>query len=387
MTNEEQLLIGSLAQAVAGKPLQIPDRVNWEAFKSLCLKHSVTALVYDGLQKADALTAVPEKIQMVLAQNYFTAIYQEAQLEYTKNQLSSKMVAADIPHIFLKGICLKNDYPVPSLRTMCDIDALARAEDFDALDAIAKELGGENLDGDGNHRSYSFPNGVNLEFHPNLVHHDSPVCAGINPGWQYAKENKPTSAWELTEEGFYLNTLCHLADHFAAGGIGVRFVLDVWVCRNLRKTQPDRAFVEKELNRLGLLEFAVNIENLADCWFGDGRMTPALEELSDYIFTSNSHGHSERAMLNAVALSGSQSAALMKKTFRSRAEMEDRFPWTKGRPWLQPVAWCVRAFSVLTKRRHLVTNWFKGTGSVEKEEVRRQRELLARFGICPKKGK
>ena len=248
MTNEEQLLIGSLAQAVAGKPLQIPDRVNWEAFKSLCLKHSVTALVYDGLQKADALTAVPEKIQMVLAQNYFTAIYQEAQLEYTKNQLSSKMVAADIPHIFLKGICLKNDYPVPSLRTMCDIDALARAEDFDALDAIAKELGGENLDGDGNHRSYSFPNGVNLEFHPNLVHHDSPVCAGINPGWQYAKENMPTSAWELTEEGFYLNTLCHLADHFAAGGIGVRFVLDVWVCRNLRKTQPDRAFVEKKLS-------------------------------------------------------------------------------------------------------------------------------------------
>ena len=387
MTNEEQLLIGILAQAVSGKPLRLPEQVDWDVFVTLCLKHSVTALAYDGLQRGDALSAVPEKYQTVLAQKYFSAVYQEAQLEYTKNQLSEKMVAANIPHIFLKGICLKNDYPVPSLRTMCDIDALVRAEDFDALDAIAKELGGESEHGDGNHRNYSFPNGVNLEFHPNLVHHDSPVCAGINPGWQYAKENMPTSAWELTEEGFYLNTLCHLADHFASGGVGVRFVLDVWVCRNLRKTQPDRSFVETELTRFGLLDFAVNIENLADCWFGTGEMTPVLEELAEYILTSRSHGHSERAMLNAVALSGSQSAAIMKKTFHSRAEMEDRFPWTKGKPWLLPAAWCVRAFKAVTQRRHLVAKWLKGTGDIEKDEIRRQREMLDRFGIHPPKKK
>ena len=387
MTNEEQLLIGALAQAVAGKPLQLPETVAWDGFMLLCLQHSVAALAYDGLQRADALSAVPEKYQTVLAQNYFSAVYREAQQEHTKNQLSEKMVAANIPHIFLKGSCLKYDYPVPSLRTMCDLDVLVHSTDFEALDAIAGDLGGERADGDGNHRNYSFPNGVNLEFHPNLVHHDSPVCAGINPGWQYAKENMPTSAWELTEEGFYLNTLCHLADHFASGGIGVRFVLDVWVCRNLRKAQPDRAFVEKELARFGLLDFAVNIEKLAECWFGTGKMTPVLEELADYILTSHSHGHSERAMLNAVALSGGQSAALMKKTFRSRAEMEDRFPWVKGKPWLLPAAWCVRAFKAVTQRGHLISKWFKGTGSIEKEEIRRQRELLERFGIHPQKGK
>ena len=387
MTKEEQLLIAALAQAVAGKPLQPQQQVDWDAFMVLCLKHSVAALVYDGLQRANMLSAVPEKYQTVLVQNYYRAVYRETQLDHTKEQLSEKMAAANIPHIFLKGICLKNDYPVPSLRTMCDIDVLVRAEDFDALDAIAKELGGESEQGDGNHRNYSFPNGVNLEFHPNLVHHDSPVCAAINPGWQYAKEDMPTGTGELTEEGFYLNTICHLADHFASGGVGVRFVLDVWVCRNLRKAQPDRAFVEKELKRFGLLEFAVNIEELAECWFGTGEMTPILAELAAYILTSRSHGHSERAMLNAVALSGGQSAALMKKTFRSRAEMEDRFPWVKGRPWLLPVAWCVRAFRVVTRRSHLLMNWLKGTRSIEKEEVRQQRQLLARFGIRPQKGK
>ena len=385
MTNEEQLLIAALAQAVAGKPLQLPEQIDWALFVNQTLMHSVTALVYDGLQRGDALSAVPEKYQTVLAQKYFTAIYREAQLEHTKNRLSEKMLAAKIPHIFLKGICLKNDYPVPSLRTMCDIDALVHAEDFEALDTVARELGAESEHGDGNHRNYSFPNGVNLEFHPNLVHHDSPVCAGINPGWQYAKEDPATGAWEMTEEGFYLNTLCHLADHFASGGVGVRFVLDVWVCRNLRKAQPDRAFVEAELKRLGLLDFAVNIENLADSWFGNGEMTPVLEELAEYILTSRSHGHSERAMLNAVAISGSQSAAIMKKTFHSRAEMEDRFPWVKGKPWLLPVAWCVRAFKAVTKRGRLVTKWIKGTGNIEKDEIRRQREMLKRFGICPQK--
>lgn len=387
MTNEDKLLIGTLAQAVAGKPLQMPEQVDWRVFAAQCQRHSVAALAYDGLRRADALTVVPEQYHKVLAQHFYAAVYREAQSEHTKNQLSQKMVEANIPHIFLKGICLKNDYPVPSLRTMCDIDALVRAEDFEALDAIAKALGAEARHGDGNHRNYSFPGDVNLEFHPNLVHHDSPVCAGINPGWQYARQDMPTSAWELTEEGFYLNTLCHLADHFASGGVGVRFVLDVWVCRHLRKAQPDRAFVEAELNRFGLLEFAKNIEALAECWFGDGRLTPVLEEMADYILTSGSHGHSERAMLNAVAMSGGQSAALMKKAFHSRAEMEDRFPWTKGRPWLLPAAWCVRAFRAVTQRGHLVAKWFRGTGSVEKDEVRRQQAMLERFGIRPNRKK
>ena len=117
--------------------------------------------------------------------------------------------------------------------------------------------------------------------------------------------------------------------------------------------------MEAELQCFGLLDFARNIEALAEAWFGSGELTDTLEELGEYILTSGLHGTSQRAMLNAVTLSpgGSRSSALMKKAFYSRAEMEDRFPWVKGKPWLLPAAWCARAFRAVKNHGDLILKW------------------------------
>lgn len=387
MRNESALLIGALGASVAAKPLVIPGELDWKLFLKLCRAHAVAPLVYDGLRKADVLQSVPEDIKKVLLSDYYTAIFRDSQFDHTKAQLSQKLIHAQIPHIFLKGACLKYDYPEPALRTMCDLDVLVRTEDFPGLEKVALEMGGTPKHSDGNHRNYHFPGGVAVEFHPNLLHQDIPVGTEINPGWQYAKKDMPTSAGELTPEGFYLNTICHLANHFVSGGVGVRFVLDVWVNRHRSKNKPDRAFVEEELRKFELLAFAQNIEALADAWFGSGEMTPLLEGLGNYILTSGLHGREERAMLNAVSLSpgGTRRSALLKKAFHSRQEMEDRFPWCKGKPWLLPVAWCVRATKAVINHGDLIVKWGKGTGKFSQKEVSEQLALLKRFGIDPKK--
>jgi hypothetical protein len=213
-----------------------------------------------------------------------------------------------------------------------------------------------------------------VEFHPNIVHHASRLAA-VNPGWQYVKDGK------LSEEGLYLTVLCHLADHFMGGGIGVRFVLDVWVIRNRRGGAMDRSFLEGELTRFGILEFVKNIEALAEAWFGNGQLTPLLESLGDYILTSGSHGFENRAVLNSVALAGGKTGALWKKIFYPRQELEDRFPWAKGKPWLLPAAWCARAFRAVTRRGALVTQWSQETAAVTREQIRDQQQLLKSFGI------
>lgn len=383
MTQENELLVGALAQAVAQRPLQIPENVDWEKFLALCDAHSVAPLAYGGVQKAD----LPEKVKKHLEGRFLQATFMSAQFDHLRSALEEKLTEAGIPHIFLKGAELKKDYPVPAMRTMCDLDILVYTKDYPAIDKVAKSLGGTPGHSDGNHRNYGFPGGAGVEFHPNLLHHETPVGTEINPGWQYARGEGSEKA--LTSEGFYLNTLCHLANHFVAGGVGIRFVLDVWVCRHLRKEQPDRAFVEKELTRFGLLDFARNIEDLAEGWFSGNPMTPELEELGEYILTSGSHGTADRAMLNAVSLSpgGSRSSALLQKAFYSRQEMEDRFPWTKGRPWLQPAAWCVRAFRAVTNHGHLILKWSKDTGKFSQTQIREQKEKLTRFGIRPPKTK
>lgn len=385
MTAECLLLIEAVKASVTGTACAAPqENFDWQQFVNYARAHKLEALAYDGLQKNNI--PIPEATQQYLSAAYMQAIFRDTQMEHLRGKLQAELEEAQVRHIFLKGSVLKYDYPEPALRTMCDMDILVYAADFAKIDGIAKALGGQGMPGDGNHRNYAFPGGVAVEFHPNLLHHATPIGTDINPGWQYAKE-AACCAMELTEEGFYLNTLCHLANHFVAGGVGVRFVLDVWVNRHLRKPQADRAFVEKELRRFGLWDFAKNIEALAEVWFGDEQTTPLLQELGAYILTSGSHGIESRAMLNALSLSpgGNRTSALLKKAFYPRAELEDRFPWCKGKPWLLPAAWCTRAFLAVTNHGHLILKWGKGTGGISKEQIRQQEQLLGRFGIRPKK--
>ena len=381
MTQESKLLIDALRRVVTGSTKELSLSVDWQQLLDLARRHMLLPLLYDGLHREPKdWEKVPESAKTFLHQAFLQAVYRDTQMENLGQKLEEELTEAEVPHIFLKGAVLKHDYPVPALRTMCDIDILVHTKDYPKIDAVAETLGGMRKHGDGNHRNYSFPGGVEVEFHPNLIHQDTPVGTQINPGWQYADEKNPN---KLTEEGFYLNTVCHLANHFVAGGVGVRFVLDVWVNRYLRKPKADRPTVEKELEKFGLLEFAQKIEALADCWFGEGERTPLLEELAEYILSSGSHGSYDRAILNAVSLSagGNRTSALMGKVFYSREEMEDRFPFCKGKPWLLPAAWCIRAVKAVTKRGKLILKWSKSTSKVTSQQVTQQKEKMARFGI------
>lgn len=385
MTKERELLLGALGWAVTDKTEELSLSVDWEALLKLAKRHMLLPLLCDGLQKAGCWQEVPQEVTKDLEKAYMQAIYQDAQMENIRQKLEVSLAEAKIPYVFLKGAVLRYDYPDPALRTMCDMDILVHTEDYPQIEKIARDLQGVAGHSDGNHRNYHFPGGVEVEFHPNLIHQDTPVGTDINPGWQYTVET--ADGIQMTEEGIYLNTLCHLANHFVAGGVGVRFVLDVWVNRHLRKAPIDRERIEKELSQFGLLDFAKNIEALADCWFAQGENSPVLEELGEYILTSGSHGRQDRAVLNNVSLSkgGSRASALWGKIFYSRAEMEDRFPWCKGKPWLLPVAWCVRAFRAVTKRGNLILSWSKETSKVSKDQAAAQKEKLARFGIQRKK--
>lgn len=381
MTLEEKLLIAAVRASVAGTA-QLPEgEPAWSDFLTLAGKHGLLAMAYDGLQKLGAV--LPEQVSTYLQRAYMKAIFSDTQTAFLKEQLQAALEAAGVPHIFLKGAVLKAAYPVPALRTMCDVDVLVYTDDYPKIAQVAQSLGGKPGHSDGNHRNYSFPGGVEVEFHPNLLHHATPVGTQINPGWQYAKQGTAGYCRELTEEGFYLNTICHLANHFVDGGVGVRFVLDVWVNRHLRQPAFDRAAVERELERFGMLEFTRKIEELAEVWFGSGEMTELMEELGAYILSSGSHGTADRAVLNAVSLSpgGSSGSALWGKVFFPRQELEDRFPWCKGKPVLLPAAWCVRAFRAVTRHGNLIVQWSKGAGQVSGEEAAKQKEKLKRFGI------
>lgn len=385
MREEYALLVALVRNQMDGTPFVLPEDTDLLQLAKIARQHRLAPFVYEAL----AGYSLPEEASAILSSAYNKAIFRDAQFDHVQRLVRRVLEQQGIEHVFMRGICLKQDYPQSALRTMTDIDVLVHTRDLSAIRKAMKPLDAEIGFSDGNHRSYIFPPNTEVEFHPMLLHCGCAVGTGINPGWQYVPGGQPGACKEMSPEGFYLNVMCHFANHFFSGGAGIRFVLDIWVCRHLRKQQPDRAFVERELDRVGLLDFARNVELLAECWFSGVPMPDSLREMEEYIFTSGLHGREDRAMLNAICFSpkGTGVSALLKRAFHPKEDLENRFDWVHGRPWLLIPAWCARAFGALTKRRNEVFRWGKGTQQFSAAQVAAQQEKLRRFGVkCKENG-
>ena len=373
-------LLALMRCAVTGETFAAGAETDWRAVMRQARFHHVEPLIFYALRDR---TQAPEEVLDELTAAHRLSVFRDIQQEAAGAVLRETLTAAGVPHILLRGALLKRDYPCPDMRTMSDLDYLVRMEDYPAVKAAVKSLGGRHIHTDGGHYTVELPPNILVEFHPNLIYVASPVGGGINPGWQYARRDSGPYALELTEEGFYLNMLCHLAYHFVSGGTGVRSVLDVWVYRRRHSPQPDRDFVDAELERTGLAAFAGNIEALSEAWFGGAPVGEELEPLEEYILTSGVYGTVRRAVLNAACFSreGAGWAALWNKAFYPRAELENRFPWTKNRPWLLPAAWCVRGVKALTRHSGHIKEWSRAASAVSAQEVAACRKELQRFGF------
>jgi len=375
---EFELLIALVREQMTGQPAVFPDEYDLEQLFRQAKTHKLEPFIYSALCQRPE---IPKDALSALENACNQAICRDPQFDYYRARITQELTKRQVRHVYMRGICLKHDYPEPALRTMSDMDILVEAKDFPVIRLVMLAMEARPLQSDGNHRSYMLPGGLNVEFHPNLLHCSSPVGTGVNPGWQYVPQGQGQGEAFMTEEGFYLNVMTHLANHFASGGVGVRFVLDIWVCRHLRKAKPDRSFVEQELARIGLLAFARNIERLAEVWFSQMPSEPLLEELGEYILTSGSHGNIDRAVLNAASISGSGSTALWRKAFYPKEDLLNRYDWVRGRRWLLPVAWLVRAFRAVTRRWRLIFTWGKKSKAHSRDQITRQQQLLARFGL------
>ena len=145
MNGERKLLIAALRSAMTGEIPEVPEQVDWQNFLTLAAVHKIEGLVYSGLKNV----ALPQEVTVRLKGAYHQAVFYDTQFTYISQQLKKRLTDAQVPHIFLKGACLKQDYPVPALRTMADLDILVHVEDYKKVDEVCAALGGQAIGGDG----------------------------------------------------------------------------------------------------------------------------------------------------------------------------------------------------------------------------------------------
>lgn len=252
-------------------------------------------------------------------------------------------------NLIVKGTKTKKRYPDEVIRSMGDIDILYKTEQHKTVyDLMMNTLKYEDYQEGRKNDTYTRNKYIVVEAHRQLVSTESEFLPYLESVWDRAVPCKDcTYTYEMTVEDEFIYNIIHLVEHFRHGGVGIRFIMDIWV---YNQTQMNRDYLKEELAKLGLYDFYLTVSSLADYWFADGESTELLERLGEFIFSSGVFGNHENSSALAIE-NGGKLKTLIKICFPNYKEMASMFPWLKKYPFLLPISWIIRAFRSLTKRK------------------------------------
>lgn len=303
----------------------------------------------------------------VVGTNQLSAVYEMQQI-FENNKIYNLVV---------KGAKTKTRYPDEVLRSMGDIDILYKPEQHkEFYNLMMNSLGYEDFQEGRKNDTYTKNKIIIVEAHRQLVSTESEYIDYLNTVWKRAIPcHNCEYTYEMTIEDEFIYNIIHLVEHFKNGGVGIRFIMDIWVYNQI---DMNIDYLNKSLEKLGLLNFYTTISQLADYWFGDGESTELLEKLGEFICSSGIFGNHENVSAMAIE-DGSKIKTIVKVCFPSYKDMTTMFLWLKKYPFLLPIAWLIRAFRSLTKRKNNVKVQLN---VIKNGDVEKNKEIKAFYKEC-----
>ena len=371
MNNQTKCLLDILRCGMYGEPL--PSCEDWKGAYQFAKMHSVANIFYQAIKDAEI---VPFEIKEAAKTHYHANIHQQILQDYYAEQIFSALEKAQIRYMPLKGYYLRQLYPMPELRTSCDVDFFYDVTRTDELNEILKSEGFIEDTGGPNHSVWQ-KDTTTLEPHFYLLSDNDRFHAYYQNVWERLKSNGG-ALHSFSDEDFYIFFIVHAAKHFTHGGFGIRTVLDVHVYNTVKKL--DRNYLMVEFQKLGLAKFVTSIEALAECWFGHKEMDENTNRLGDYVIESGTYGvNLHSIMLNNVKekkVGGSRFSYFWKTLFLPYKQMKTRYPTLQKAPILLPFYWVKRWFGVLFKRRENIGKTVKSMKSMDAESVSKYSKIL-----------
>ena len=273
---------------------QTPDKdkvckMNLTALYRYAKRHTLAAITYDALELlassiGEGLRALAkdDTVVSVLTKWKETrdkALRKNLMLDAARKKLFQYMDAQHIWHMPLKGAILKDLYPRQEMRQMADNDILFDAEYEAAVKDYFVREGYEVISyAKGNHDVYEKEPVYNFEMHTSLF------GGAHNEIWaEYYKDiqsklNKSDNHFQysFTDEDFYIYFIVHAFKHFDGCGTGIRYFVDSYVYQNTKNL--NRSYIERELDKLGVLAFEKTFRSVSMKIFGKGEAVSRLSE-------------------------------------------------------------------------------------------------------------
>lgn len=349
MTIQHYLADLILSMFEGKKPMDIPENIDVKEIIDIAERNHMIYLLLGALLKTDN---VSEELLGILRYKVQKSVMTTLSQVMELKKLVDTFEKAGIKNQPMKGSCMKFMYPSPEMREMSDIDILIAEEQMDAAGKIMCDMGYTLAQSIKHHDIYSKKPFMVVEVHRAM--YDKTV-----DGNQYdyfksfekavLKDGKKYT-YDFNKEDFYVYMIAHMAKHFYAMGCGIRNLVDVYIYLEKYGKEFDRTYLNKELKKCGIYDFAVNVEELAYIWLGGKKGNSFYDDLFQYMVDCGIYGKDENGIWHKFAeekLEGkSVTRGKLKRWyyFPPLFYMSEYYPWLEKFPFLLPVAWGIRAF-------------------------------------------
>ncbi len=384
MTNIiHQGIITLIKSALSGEALPLPEGFSLEKAYPLIKRHRIYSICYCGaaLCCPDEASPVFQKLQ---SQTYAEVIRGECQ-DWAQKKLYNRLREENLSFLPVKGNFIKKLYREPHMRYMADADVLIKPEERDKIEALLLEMGYRKYAESLCEIIYESDN-LHLELHKTLIPPDIKDYYSYFKDTFLSAERIDGSRYKLRDENHFIYIFVHFARHYRGGGIGLKHLCDLYVCKTALAL--DYSYVEGELNKLGLLEFYKNVYLAIDSVFCGGEQNEITELIIDTVFKSGAYGTVRDMQLSTAARRTKKGNTRKAKRhhlwwvlFLPYGLMCIKYPFLKKVPFLLPFVWLWRALCALLGGSRRTMRQLKEVNDLSAEEILTFRDNLLRVGL------
>ena len=257
--------------------------------------HSISSLVCSSLEKA----GIKDEVLIDLKNK---AIRKQMLFDRERSIIFSKLNGNGIWYLPLKGVILKDLYPIYGTRQMADNDILFDSNYRKEVKEIFQSLGySTEIFDKSNHDVYHKDPVYNFEMHVSLFNKSLPVFYNYYNKLEYKYQYKGnTYERYMTKEDAYIYILAHAYKHFSNSGTGIRTLIDLYVYNS--SYDLNRNYIDEECKKLGIDDFEKKTRIVGHKLFDKDRSNLNGDEIDfvDYFFSSCTYGTNNIRIENEI---------------------------------------------------------------------------------------
>lgn len=360
MNSTERQVVRLLDNAIHSKKVDVDtnEKIDWSSIAEEGKAHKVEALIYSAINKSTLNDIEEELLNKWKKDTFYSGVFQINHIKEVSRVLKS-FDESDIPVIVLKGLVIRELYPRPELRTMCDADILVHSEDLDKVRNLLTKLGYMETNSCDVHLNF-FRGKTHIEVHWIITneHYFEGIPELEDEIWKNAVEVRvgESKALSMGDEDLAMHLCLHMAAHIIDRGFGIRQVCDLVL---LVEQRGDNINWDRFLEKVGLCgieTFTKAIFALCNRIFNmeipsvleSSLDIKVIDSLIDDIFSSGVHGKRDMASTFAKELAYDTSEDRKEKSvigryidflFPAIDDMSEKYDYAKKYRMLAPVAW------------------------------------------------